>query len=109
MQSAYHHKVPDVKFSSFVEERLLDVFLNYICFFGSIFMFLVCFEEMCNLIGLINDSDAFSSVGKLSWLNNPDIFQFVFPSIFNHCFDFLELFQKFMKFRIRKTMLYMEC
>ena len=35
-------------------------------------MFLVCFEEMCNLIGLINDSDAFSSVGKLSFLTVRD-------------------------------------
>ena len=73
MQARDEHIMSDIEFPIFVEQRFLDIFLNYVCFLRSIEMFLFFLEDIVQLIYLIDDCDALSAIGELSWFYYPYI------------------------------------
>jgi len=74
MQTAYHHVMSYIEFTPFVEKWFLYVFLDYVCLYDSIRVFLFLFENVVELVYLVNNSNALATVGQLTWLDDPYIF-----------------------------------
>ena len=63
MQSADHHIVSDVEFPTLVQQRSLYVFLDDICFFGSIEVLLLLFQNSIELVKFVDHCYSLASIG----------------------------------------------
>ena len=117
MKVGYQHKVSQVKFSVVVEEGSVDVHLDYECFGTWFQIFLLIyfvlwvivsnsmatltafpFQNISELVNLINDSNTVSSVGVFSRFDDPYISSFAMAMLFLFFFDlFFALLIKFHK------------
>lgn len=74
VEASDEHVVPDVEFSAFVQQWILDVFLDDVGLVIAIVMFLLLLEDVIQLVNLIDHHDTVASVRQLPRLHNPDIF-----------------------------------
>lgn len=73
VQLTYHHVMSNIEFPSFVEKRSIYVQLHYESFFSPVIMLALAFHYRVQLIHLIDNSYAVSSISQLSWLDYPDV------------------------------------
>lgn len=69
----YHHVVPNVEFTLTVQEGTVDVELHDESLLCSVLVFSLTFHNGVKLVYFVNYSNAVTSVGKLSWLYDPNI------------------------------------
>ena len=73
VQLTNHHVMPYIEFPSFVEKRSIYVQLHYESFFSPVIMLALAFHYRIQLIHLIDNSYAVSSISQLSWLDYPNV------------------------------------
>ena len=66
--------MPNIEFSSLVQEWFVKVRLDNECLWVAIFVLLLCLENLFNFVQSQTHDNAVSSVRKLSRLNNPYVF-----------------------------------
>ena len=93
VETSDQHEMSNVKFSVFVQQRLLDVFLDDECSGSSIVAFLSSFESDMDIVKWITDADAIASVAVFTRFDNPHIFLI---SFFLHAFEFVVVTQEML-------------
>lgn len=101
----------DVKLTSPVEERTVDVELDDKCFFGAVIMLLFRFHNRIQLVDFINYSDAVAAIGEFSGFDDPYISEWSFDlfSIFHFFFLLLDMHLSFLVVSQKAFILWIFC
>lgn len=106
--------MPEIKLASFVQQRLLDVFLKDVSLVRAIIVFFFLFKYGFNLVEGQANNDAISSVGILAGLDNPGIvlinvaIKFLFLHFFNFLTNGIKILEKLQILIILQAILDME-